>query len=127
MTSGLRKVVHVEVFDFEDNQFAYAINSKKNQFGYNYIAEYYDQDKKVKEKRINNVERGAYYFKRFGVNLSQLKSLKRKVKEASQNKMIPVDSENGIELIFRGGSNITYHGKYPDDFTQKVLKYRRNN
>ena len=125
MSSGLRKVVHLEVFDFEDSPFAYAVGSKKNQFGYNVQEEYYDHEKLVKSKQVNNVQRGAYYYKRFGVNLSQMNSLKKKVREISKNKMIPIDSEEGIVISFRGGSDISYQGNQVDDFAAKGLKYKR--
>lgn len=125
MSSGLRKVVHLEVFDFDDSPFAYAVDSHKNQFGYNVQEEYYDQEKLIKEKQVNNVQRGAYYYKRFGINLSQMKSLKRKVREISKNKMIPLSSNDGIVITFRGGSDISYKGDQVDDFVVKVLKYKR--
>ena len=125
MSSRLRKVMHLEVFDFEDSPFAYAVGSKKNQFGYNIQEEYYDQEKLVKSKNLNNVQRGAYYYKRFGINLSQMNSLKKKVREISKNKMIPISSDDGFVITFRGGSEISYQGNQLDDFVIKVLKYKK--
>ena len=125
MSSGLRKVVHLEVFDFEDSPFAYAVGTRKNQFGYNVLEEYYDQEKLVKSKQINNVQRGAYYYKRFGINISQMNGLKKKVREISKNKMIPLDSDDGIVVTFRGGSEISYTGDQSEDFCANVLKYKR--
>ena len=126
MSSELRKVVHIEVFDFDSDIFAYAKDSRKNQFGYKYKVEYQKNGKVIKEEpEVNNVERGAYYYNTFGVNLSQLRSLRRKVRELSKNKMIPFPEEDGINAIFRGGSDIYYRGEHTQDFCDKVLRLAR--
>ena len=123
MSNGLRKVVHIEVFDFDNDTFAYAIDSKKNQFGYKYKTQYYRNGQIVREDpEINNVEKAAYYYNKLGINLSQLRSLRKKIKELSKHKMIPFPTENGVEVIFRGGSNVHYNGEHPEEFYQKVLK-----
>ena len=127
MKDGLRKVVHVEVFDFEDDTFAYATNTHKNQFGYKYTTQYLQRGRVVKEDpEVNNVEKGAYYYKKFGLNVNQLRSLQRLVKKMKGKKsIIPFPWEDGsIEGIIRGGSTITYRGNHKEDFYQKVLKIR---
>jgi len=127
MTSGLRKVVHVEVFDFDSDTFAYAKDTHKNQFGYKYTTEYYQKGNLVKkDAEVNNVERGAFYNRKFGLNMDQLRSLRRLVKRVQGNKsMIPFPQEDGsIEAIVRGGSTVTYRGEHKEDFYQKVLKIK---
>ena len=126
MSDGLRKVVHIEVFDFDSDTFAYAKDSHKNQFGNKYRTEYLKNGRVVREEpEVNNVERAAYYYNTLGINLSQLRSLKRKVRELSKKKMIPFPEEDGIDIVFRGGSNISYRGQHTEDFCEKVLKYTR--
>lgn len=125
MQDGLRKVVHIEVFDFDSDTFAYAKDSHKNQFGYSYQTKYLRGDKVVKEKPlVNNVERGAFYNRKLGINLSQLKSLRRRVKELSKHKMFPFGEDKRVDVIFRGGSKITYQGEHVEDFYQKVLQLK---
>ena len=127
MTSGLRKVVHVEVFDFDSDTFAYAKDTHKNQFGYKYTTEYYENGQAVKkDKEVNNVERGAFYNRKLGLNLDQMRSLKRLIKRITGGKaMIPFPQEDGsVEALIRGGSTITYRGEHTEDFYQKVL-YRK--
>ena len=126
MSSGLQKVVHIEVFDFEEDPFAYAIESHKNQFGYKYSVEYQSCGITVKEKPIvNNVERGAKFYRKLGINLSQLRSLKRRVRHVLGDKSFPFITKDGINVVTRGGNDVTYHGEHTEDFCQKVLKYKK--
>ena len=125
MSDGLRKVVHIEVFDFECDGNAYAINTKKNQFGYKYRTQYMRRGEVVKEiPEINNVEIGAEFYNKFGINISQLRSLRRKVKEITKKRMIPFNEKDYKEVLAKSGSSITYKGKYREDFYQKVLKIK---
>ena len=126
MSSELQKVVHIEVFDFEKDPFAYAVDTHKNQFGYKYSVEYQTCGIPFKEKpEVNNVERGAYYYNKFGINLSQLRSLRRKVRQVLNGKIFPFPTEDGINVVTRGGSDVTYHGEHTEEFCQKVLKYKK--
>ena len=127
MKDGLRKVVHVEVFDFDNDTMAYAVESKKNQFGYKYTTEYYKGEKLVKvDPEKNNVEKGAYYNNKYGLNINQLGSLRRLVKRVKGKKnFIPFPQDDGsIEVVIRGGSTITYSGEHEEDFFQKVLRIK---
>ena len=126
MKDGLRKVVHVEVFDFDSDTFAYAKDTQKNQFGYKYTTQYLQKGKVVKSEEVNNVEKGAYYYNKLGININQLNSLRRLVKKVQGKKtMFPFEWEDGsIEAVIRGGSTITYRGENKEDFYQKVLKIR---
>ena len=128
MLDGLRKVVHIEVYDFDSDSMAYAVDSHKNQFGYKYNVKYLGQrGETVKEEpEVNNVERGAYYYNKFGINLSQLNSLKRKVNNLKKKKkFIPFPEENGVEAVFRGGSIVHYSGEYVDEFCEQVLGFQK--
>lgn len=126
MEIGSRKTIEVEVFDFEQDQFAYAPKSGKNLFGY-----------KVKKSKVlptgrlevieerNNVEEYGKIYKKFGLNLSQMRSLKRVVKAARKNGkifIIPFPEKGKIEVVFRNGNSVTYKGEHPEEFCQKVFK-----
>ena len=128
MFDGLRKVVHIEVYDFDSDTMAYAVDSHKNQFGYKYSVKYLgNKGETVKEiPVVNNVERGAYFYNKFGINLSQLNSLKRKVNSLKKRKkFIPFPEENGVDALFRGGSHIHYSGEHVDEFCEKVLGFKK--
>ena len=127
MLDGLRKVVHIEVFDFDSDTYAYAKESHKNQFGYSYQTKFLKGDTVVRETpKVNNVERGAFYNRKLGLNLSQLKSLRKRINSLIKTKkgMYPFDDKDGVNVLFRGGSIITYRGKNTDDFYQKVLRMK---
>lgn len=126
MEIGSRKTIEVEVFDFESDQFAYAPDSGKNTFGY-----------KVKKSKVlpngrlevikdrNNVEEFGKVYNRFGINLSQMRSLKRVVNAAQRNGklfIIPFPEDKRVEVVFRNGNRVTYSGNHPDEFCQKVFK-----
>jgi hypothetical protein len=55
MLDGLRKVVHIEVYDFDSDAMAYAVDSHKNQFGYKYNVKYLGQKGEVikEEPEVN--------------------------------------------------------------------------
>jgi hypothetical protein len=126
MKDGLRKVVHVEVFDFDSDTFAYAKDTHKNQFGYKYTTQYLQNGKVVKQDEVNNVEKASYYYNAFGLNIDQLRSLRRLVKKIQGKKtMFPFTWEDGsVEAVIRGGSTVTYRGENKEDFYQKVLKIK---
>lgn len=124
MTSGLRKVVHVEVFDFEKDTMAYAIDSGKNQFGYKYRTQYLKEDEVVKEsKEKNSVEQASFYYRALRINVDQTKKLRRFLSRLQkEGNIIPFPEEDGQVLaLIRGGTKITYRGEHPEDFYQKVL------
>ena len=127
MFDGLRKVVHIEVYDFDSDTMAYAVDSHKNQFGYKYRVDYLDKGEIVKsDPEVNNVERGAYFYNKFGINLSQLSSLKRKVNSLTKKKkFIPFPEEKGVDAIIRGGSHIHYSGEHVDEFCEQVLGFQK--
>ena len=126
MEIGSRKTIEVEVFDFETDQFAYAPESGKNLFGY-----------KIKKSKVlpngrteliedrNNVEEYGKVYNKFGINLSQMSSLRRAVQTAKKNGktfIIPFPEDKRIEVVFRNGNRVTYTGNHPDEFCQKVMK-----
>ena len=126
MSSGLRKVVHVEVFDFDSDTMAYAVNTHKNQFGYKYTTQYLSRGRVVKtDPEVNNVERGAFYYNKFKINMDQMKSLRRFIRRIKgSNNLIPFPMEDGrIEAVIRGGTKITYRGEHHEEFYQKILKF----
>ena len=59
------------------------------------------------------------------MNPDQLKSLKRKVDKLTEKAFCFVDDENGVEVVIRGGSTITYNGNHIDDFLEKVMEIKR--
>lgn len=127
MKDGLRKVVHVEVFDFDKDAMAYAVGSNKNQFGYKYQTEYQKRGITVRrDPEVNNVERGNRIYNTLGINLGQLGSLRRLIKRMKENKKgIAFPNEDGsVTVVIRGGSTITYRGDQKEDFYQKVLRIK---
>lgn len=127
MNDGLRKVVHVEVFDFDSDTMAYAIDTHKNQFGYKYTTQYLRKGKVVKtDPEVNNVEKGAFFYRTLRINLNQEKSLRRFIKRLKGSKsMFPFPLEDGgVEAVIRGGTKITYRGENTEDFYQKVLRIK---
>jgi len=127
MKDGLRKVVHVEVFDFDKDTMAYAVGSHKNQFGYKYQTEYKRKGIIVKkDPEVNNVEKGNRIYNTLGINLGQLGSLRRLIKRIKEGKKgIAFPNEDGsVTVVIRGGSTITYRGDQKEDFYQKVLKIK---
>lgn len=126
MEIGSRKTIEVEVFDFETDQFAYAPTSGKNLFGY-----------KIKKSKVlpngrlevieerNNVEEYGKIYNKYGINLSQMGSLRRAVNSARKNGKLfvfPYPEENKIEFVFRNGNRVTYSGNHPEEFCDKVFK-----
>jgi len=126
MSKKLRKVVHLQVYDFEKSPCAYALNSGKNQFGYIYKSEYYCGKKKVFSKEYDNVVRGNKYYSLFNVNVDQMKSLRRNVDKVL-TRGFAYDSDEGpmVNVNIAGGSTIKYNGDYTKDFFQKVLELKR--
>lgn len=122
MANGPRKIVQIEVFDFENDVMAYKPDSHKNRFGYKYQTSYVEKGNIVKQtKVINNVEKGAKIYNAIGINISQLRSLKRRVRQITKKGIFPFSKDDKVEIIIRGGSKITYQGKHKDEFYQKVL------
>lgn len=127
MKDGLRKVVHVEVFDFENDTMAYAVDTHKNQFGYRYTTDIVSKGQVVRTTpAVNNVERGSFFYKTFKINLDQQKSLRRFIRRLKGDKtMLPFPLENGgVEAVIRGGTSITYRGQNTEDFYQKILRMK---
>ena len=52
--SKTRKVMHVEVFDFDSDTMAYAKDSGKNQFGYKYHTDYMQRGKVIRSTPEHN-------------------------------------------------------------------------
>lgn len=125
MESGLRKVVHLEVFDFDSDPYAYAKLSHKNQFGYKIRTDLVRGDTVVETgKEINSVEQASYYYNKYGINLPQLGKLRRKVRSLTRDGMYPFIDDDKIVVVVRGGTEITYAGKHQEEFQQKVLRIK---
>lgn len=125
MANGPRKVIKIEVFDFESDTMAYKPESHKNQFGYKYQTSYVENGNIVRQtKEINNVEKGARIYNVLGINISQLSSLKRRVRQITKKGMFPFNEDDKVEIVIRGGSKITYQGKHKEEFYQKVLGFK---
>lgn len=125
MANGPRKVIQIEVFDFESDTMAYNPESHKNQFGYKYQTSYIENGNIIRQtKEINNVEKGAIIYNILGINISQLRSLKRRVRYITKKGMFPFNEGNKVEVVIRGGSKITYQGKHKEEFYQKVLELK---
>ncbi len=124
--SKTRKVMHVEVFDFDSDTMAYAKDSGKNQFGYKCYNEYLQGGEVIRKgPEYNHVEAMSFYNRTFNMNPDQLKSLKKKVNKMLTKAFCFVDEDNSVEVVVRGGSTITYNGNHVDDFMEKVLEIKR--
>lgn len=120
--SRLRKVVHLKVFDFEQSKCSYALNTKKNQFGYMFRNEYLLDNKKIWESPVyDEVEELAFYYLAFHINPSQMKSLKRRVNSLMKKGFAWEETENGLIMNFKGGSNLVYQGQHSEELLNKLL------
>lgn len=126
MSKKLRKVVHLEVYDFEKNPSAYALNTNKNQFGYIYKSEYFYGKDKIFSREYDNVSKKKIYWTLFNFNIEQLKSLRKNV-DKLLDKGFAYDSDVGpeVNVNISGGSTIKYNGNHTKDFFQKVLELKR--
>ncbi len=123
----LRKVTHLRVFDFLDSFYAYGLRDKKNDFGYTVRTDYYYGDKKIFSSGLrNNVRDKEFYYCSFGINVSQLSSLKRKVNKLMRNGFLVDDSGDKINVDFLDGSDLVYKGYNKRKFMRKVLDRRLN-
>lgn len=126
MSKRLRKVVHLQVYDFEKNPSAYALKSNKNQFGYIYRSEFYYGKDKIFAREYDNVSKNKIYWSLLNANVDQLKSLRKKV-DKLLDRGFAYDSDVGpeVNVNISGGSTIKYNGDNTKDFFQKVLELKR--
>ena len=126
MSKRLRKVVHLQVYDFEKNPSAYALKSNKNQFGYIYRSEFYYGKDKIFSREYDNVTAKTFYWSLLRINIDQLKSLRKKV-DKLLDRGFAYDNDYGEEINVNvsGGSTIKYCGNNSKDFFQKVLELKR--
>lgn len=126
MNGKLRKVVHLEVFDFKESPFAYALHTDKNQFGYIVTRDYYYGNDKLFSFESDNVEKEIFYWMTFRINKSQMKTLRKKVdKLLDKGFAYDNDCGNEINVNISGGSTIRYRGENSKEFFNKVLELKR--
>ena len=114
MDSRLRKVVHIEVFDYEGEMVLG--EQSQDPFSYTYQKEYYIGDKKIGQTRYNsNVKRKIFMGK------TRLQELKKKADKALNKAFSYVEGKDMIDVAISGGSSITYRGNQKNDFMEKVL------
>ena len=126
--SKIRKIVHLEVFDFEESEHSYALSTDKNKFGYVYKNEYFYGKRKILETPlIDNVSNKEIYWRLLGMNLDQLNLLRKIVSKLLERGFAYNNLEGKeIDVNISGGSTIKYRGNNSSEFFQKVLGFERN-
>ena len=110
MSSRLRKVEHIEVFDMEGEMVA---KRKEEPFSYTVQCIYYYGQRKLFERKKDS---------RVQMSSSQLKTLKRRVNQLiEKHGCCYVDDEESVDVVIRGGSTNQYTGKQKNKFFEKVL------
>jgi len=115
MSSRLRKVEHIVIFDMNGEMVA---GKKEEPFWFKDQKEYYFGDKKITESNYNSKSR------KVRVSKNQLELLKRKINKMMEEPFCWVDveeNEQWLDINFRGGSTISYMGNDRAKFFQKVL------
>ena len=113
MSTRLRKVVHIEVFDYEGEIVS---GKKEDPFSYTYQKEYYYGMNKIGERKYDSTSRKLL------MNKNQLKSLKKKVDKALNKAFCYVEEDGMVDVAISGGSTILYKGNHPETFKTKILK-----
>lgn len=114
--------MHLKVFDFEECNCSYGLNTKKNRFGYMYQNEYLLDHKKIWESpEYDQTEAFGFYYFAFKVNPDQMKSLRRKVNKLNKKGFAWDYTQDGFVMNFKGGSNLVYQGKHREELLNKLL------
>lgn len=111
MSSRLRKVEHIEVFDMEGEMVA-------DPFSYTYQKAYYYGNKKLSESKHASVPRKGK------MGPTQLEQLRKIVDKMLTGAFCWTDNEensNWLDVTVRGGSTIIYKGNDKEKFLQKVM------
>lgn len=119
----LKKVVNLNVFDFDTHCCSYAVQTGKNHFGYKFQNQYYWGGKLIyKSPQYDNVEGKAFYWLAFGINLDQLASLKKRVaKVMDEHAVFVPKSDTSMTVRFSNGSILSYEGNQQEELCQKVF------
>lgn len=122
--SKLRKIVHLVVCDFDMYPGIYSLKPNKNRFGYIFQNNYYFGGKLIYQSPYyGNLLVQSFIEKLFRKNCNQLTSLRKRVEKLSDSFTEVIDQPNGeVDVRFSDGSILEYHGRYKEDFYQKVLK-----
>ena len=112
MSSRLRKVEQIEVFDMEGEMVA---AKEEDPFSYTYQKEYY-----FGEKRIGKISYKSNS-RKILLEPTQLHSLKKRVNKMLNRAFCYVDDAEHVEVVVRGGSTIKYTGAHKNEFMEKVL------
>ena len=113
MSTRLRKVEHIEVFDMEGEMVA---GKKEDPFSYTYQKEYFYGEKKLGEKNYNSSS------KKLLLEPNQLHSLQKRANKMLQKAYCFVEEDCNVDVVIRGGSTIKYTGSNKEGFMQKVLR-----
>ena len=116
MTSRLRKVEHIMVFDMEG---AMVAGKKEDPFSYIYQKEYYLGDKILGQKRYNSRAN------KIRMPKNQFLSLKKRVNKLLDKTFCYVDEDYNVDIVIKGGSTITYNGENKQYFLEKVLDIKK--
>ena len=115
MSSQLKKVEHIVVFDMSGEMVA---GAKEDPFWYLYQKQYYLGNTKLCEKNYNSKSR------RFRMDVSQLDTLKKIADRLMNEPFCWTDDEKSpewVEVSNKSGSSISYMGQHKEKFLQKVI------
>ena len=117
MTSRLRKVEHIVVFDMSGEMVA---GRKEEPFWYMYQKEYFFGNKKLREVKQTS--------RPLEMKKSTLETLRRRTDRLLTNSFSYEEVENQPEWLdvnIDGGSTISYIGEHKEMFLQKVMNKSR--
>ena len=117
MSSRLRVVEHIEVFDMEGEMVA---SKKEDPFSYTHQKEYFYGKRKFWETNYNSNS------KKIIIPKSNLEALIKRTDKLLKGAFSYVDDLNNVDVVIRGGSTINYSGNNPEVFMDKVLKIKRS-
>ena len=118
MDSRLRKVVHIEVFDYEGEMVLG--EQSQDPFSYTYQQEYYIGDRRIGKTHYNsNVKR------KISMGKTRLQELKKKADKVLNKAFSYVEGKDMIDVAISGGSSIIYRGNQKEEFLEKVLTMKK--
>ncbi len=113
MSSRLKKVEHIVVFDMSGEMVA---GEQEDSFWYLYQKEYFLGNKKITERNYNS--------RKLGMSKEQLDSLRNRVDNILTEPFCwtdDVENPEWVEVSTRGGSTISYMGQNKEKFLKKVI------
>ena len=118
MDSRLRKVVHIEVFDYEGEMVLGEQNP--DPFSYTYQKEYFFGDRKLGQTQYSSSTK-----RKISMGKTRLQELKKQADKALNKAFSYVEGKDMVDVAISGGSSIIYRGNQKEEFLEKVLTMKK--